>query len=130
MISIPNDEWKEYYATLKENYIKSVLIKKHFNLQLTDSLVTLKQYSSQISLLISSEFMRIHQLLFPLKSLKNHWFSDDFRGNSSQLIHLNFYPWVFYRIGFFEYFTNFLKKQLTHTVIYKFIKKTPPRIFS
>ena len=89
MISIPNDEWKEYYATLKENYIKSVLIKKHFNLQLTDSLVTLKQYSSQISLLISSEFMRIHQLLFPLKSLKNNWFSDDFRGNSSQLIHLN-----------------------------------------
>ena len=89
MISIPNDEWKEYYATLKENYIKSVLIIKHFNLQLTDSLVTLKQYSSQISLLILSEFMRIHQLLFPLKSLKNHWFSDDFRGNTSQLIHLN-----------------------------------------
>ena len=89
MVSIPNDEWKEYYATLKENYIKSVLIIKHFNLQLTDSLVTLKQYSSQISLLILSEFMRIHQLLFPLKSLKNHWFSDDFRGNTSQLIHLN-----------------------------------------
>ena len=58
-------------------------------MQLTDSLVTLKQYSSQISLLILSEFMRIHQLLFPLKSLKNHWFSDDFRGNTSQLIHLN-----------------------------------------
>ena len=89
MVSIPNDEWKEYYATLKENYIKSVLIIKHFNLQLTDSLVTLKQYSSQISLLILSEFMRIHQLLFPLKSLKNHWFSDDFRGNTSHLIHLN-----------------------------------------
>ena len=89
MVSIPNDEWKEYYATLKENYIKSVLIIKHFNLQLTDSLVTLKQYSSQISLLILSEFMRIHQLLFPLKSLKNHWFSDDFRGNTTQLIHLN-----------------------------------------
>ena len=89
MVSIPNDEWKEYYATLKENYIKSVLIIKHFNLQPTDSLVTLKQYSSQISLLILSEFMRIHQLLFPLKSLKNHWFSDDFRGNTSQLIHLN-----------------------------------------
>ena len=89
MVSIPNDEWKEYYATLKENYIKSVLIIKHFNLQLTDSLVTLKQYSSQISLLILSEFMRIHQLLLPLKSLKNHWFSDDFRGNTTQLIHLN-----------------------------------------
>ena len=87
MVSIPNDEWKEYYATLKENYIKSVLIIKHFNLQLTDSLVTLKQYSSQISLLILSEFMRIHQLLFPLKSLKKPlvfwWFQGEYKSINS-----------------------------------------------
>ena len=40
----------------------------------------------QISLLILSEFKRINQLLFPLKSPENQRFSDDFRGDKSKLI--------------------------------------------
>ena len=34
---------------------------------------------------------RICQLLFPLKSTKNRRFSDDFRGNGSQLIYFNWF---------------------------------------
>ena len=48
--------------------------------------------SRQILLLILSEFKRINELLHPLKSFENLWFSDDFgggRGNRSSLIRLN-----------------------------------------
>ena len=39
--------------------------------------------------LIVGKVKKIIQLLFPLKSPENHRFSDDFRGNRSQLISLN-----------------------------------------
>ena len=42
-----------------------------------------------ISPLILSEYKWIKQVLFPLKSSENIWFSDDFRGNRSQFINLN-----------------------------------------
>ena len=43
----------------------------------------------QITLLILKEFKQINRLLFPVKSLENYKFSDDFRGNRSSLIRLN-----------------------------------------
>ena len=42
-----------------------------------------------ISLLMSSEFKRINQFLFPLKLSENDKFTDDFIGNRSFLIRLN-----------------------------------------
>ena len=41
----------------------------------------------QLLLLILSEIDRIKQLLFPLKSSENLWFSDDFRGNTTLQTH-------------------------------------------
>ena len=41
----------------------------------------------QILRQILSQSKRIDQLLFPLKSSESPWFSDDFRGNRSWLIH-------------------------------------------
>ena len=42
----------------------------------------------QISLLILSEYNRINELIVPLKSSENLWFSNDFRENRSKFIHL------------------------------------------
>ena len=36
-----------------------------------------------------SEFKRINGLLYPVKLLENHWFSDDCKVNRSELIRLN-----------------------------------------
>ena len=43
----------------------------------------------QISLLKLSEFKRINQLLFPLKSSENLCFSDSFMRNINALIHVS-----------------------------------------
>ena len=40
-------------------------------------------YLLDILLLILSKFRRINQILFPMKSSENLWFSDEFRGNRS-----------------------------------------------
>ena len=45
----------------------------------------------QISLLTLSEFNRISERIVPLKSLENHWFSDDFRRNRGLVIQLNLF---------------------------------------
>ena len=44
----------------------------------------------QIMLLILSEFKQINELLSPLKSSENLWFSSDFRGHKNEVIRSNF----------------------------------------
>ena len=57
----------------------SFLLKIHIGV-VTENLISLTD-CHQFSPVILSKFERINELLLPLKSSENLWFSDDFRGN-------------------------------------------------